>query len=137
MPWVSKLQRGDAPGLGSLQHMHLSPIQGRSLSALALCVHAQPCPTLQSHGLSPPGLSFHGVFQARILEWVAISYSRESSRFRDQTCVSCVSCIGRQILYRCAIWEVPKGLFKSPLGCIYQIYQLCCLFLSYFLFLYF
>ena len=40
---------------------------------------------------SPPGSSIHGTFQARILEWVAISYSRESSSARNQTCVSCVS----------------------------------------------
>ena len=36
---------------------------------------------------SPPGSSVHGVFQARILEWVAIPYSRESSQPRDQTCI--------------------------------------------------
>jgi len=34
---------------------------------------------------SPPGSTVHGVFQARILERVAISYSRESSQLRDQT----------------------------------------------------
>ena len=34
-----------------------------------------------------------GILQARILEWVAISFSRESSQPRDQTHVSCVSCI--------------------------------------------
>ena len=44
-------------------------------------------------------------FQARILEWVAISYSRGSSQCRDQTYISCVSYIGRQILYHCASWE--------------------------------
>ena len=38
-------------------------------------------------------LSAHGIFQARILEWVAISSSRGSSWSRDQNCVSCVSCI--------------------------------------------
>ena len=38
-------------------------------------------------------LSIHGVFQARILEWVAISSSRGSSRPKDQTQVSRVSCI--------------------------------------------
>ena len=37
---------------------------------------------------SPPGSSIHGIFQARILEWVAISFSRGSSRPRDQTRVS-------------------------------------------------
>ena len=39
---------------------------------------------------SPPGSSVHGIFQTGILEWVAISYSRGSSRSRDQTGVSCV-----------------------------------------------
>ena len=34
---------------------------------------------------SPPGSSVHGISQARILEWVAISFSRESSQPRDQT----------------------------------------------------
>ena len=45
------------------------------------------------------------LFQARIPEWVATSYSRGSSGPRDQTCISCVSCVGRQILYYCATWE--------------------------------
>ena len=50
---------------------------------------AQLCPTLcdpMDCGL--PGSSIHGIFQARILEWVAISFSRGSSRPRDQTQVS-------------------------------------------------
>ena len=37
--------------------------------------------------------------QARILEWIAISFSRESYSPRNQTWVSCVSCIVRQVLY--------------------------------------
>jgi len=41
-------------------------------------------------GCSPPGSSVHGISQARILEWVAISFSR-SSRPRDQTHVSCLA----------------------------------------------
>ena len=40
---------------------------------------------------SPPSSSFHGILQARILEWVAISFSRGSSRPRDQTQVSHVA----------------------------------------------
>ena len=47
---------------------------------------------------SPPDFSVYGIFQARILEWVAIYYSKKSSQLRDQTCVSC---IGSQILYHC------------------------------------
>ena len=42
---------------------------------------------------SLPGSSVHGIFPARILEWVAIYFSRRSSWPRDQTWVSCVSCI--------------------------------------------
>ena len=45
---------------------------------------------------SPPGSSVHGIFQARILEWVAISSSRGSSQPRDPTHVCC---IGRWVLY--------------------------------------
>ena len=40
-----------------------------------------------------------------ILEWVAIPFSRGSPQPRDLTCISCISCIGRQILYHCATWE--------------------------------
>ena len=45
---------------------------------------------------SPPGSSVHGISQARILEWVAISFSRGSFRPRNGTHVSC---IGRWVLY--------------------------------------
>ena len=51
---------------------------------------------------SPPGSSVHGIFQARILEWVAIPFSRGSSQRRDQTLISY---IGRQILYHWATGE--------------------------------
>ena len=40
-----------------------------------------------------------GILQARILEWVAMLSSRGSSRPRDRTHVSYVSCIGRRVLY--------------------------------------
>ena len=50
---------------------------------------AQSCPILfDPMDYSPPGSSVHGVFPARLLEWVAISSSKESSRPRDQTHVS-------------------------------------------------
>jgi len=51
---------------------------------------------------SPLGSSVHGICQARILEWVANSFSRGSSQPRDWTHVSC---IGRQILYHWATRE--------------------------------
>ena len=57
-------------------------------------MHAQLCPTLRSPmNCSPPGTSVHGNFQARILEWVAISSSRRSSQPRDRIHISCVSSI--------------------------------------------
>ena len=64
---------------------------------------AQSCPTLcNPMDCSPPCSSVHVIFQARILEWVAISFSRGSSRPRDWTHVSCT---GRRILYHWATWE--------------------------------
>ena len=53
---------------------------------------------------NPPGSSVHGIFQARIMEWVAIPFSRGSSWPRDRTLVSC---IGRRVLYHWAIREAP------------------------------
>ena len=40
---------------------------------------------------SPPGSSIHGILQARILEWVAIPFSRGSSQSRDRSQVSCIA----------------------------------------------
>ena len=47
---------------------------------------------------SSPGPYVHGILQGKILEWVAISYSRGASQPRDWANVSCISCIGRQII---------------------------------------
>ena len=50
---------------------------------------AQSCPTLCNPiDCSLPGSSVHGIFQARVLEWGAISFSRGSSQLRDLTLVS-------------------------------------------------
>ena len=46
-----------------------------------------------------PGSSVRGILQARILECVASTSSRASSRLRSQTCTFCVSCISRCVLY--------------------------------------
>ena len=61
---------------------------------------AQSRPTLCAPmNCSPSDSSVHGISQARILEQVAVSFSRGSSRPRGQTCISYVSCISRQGLY--------------------------------------
>ena len=78
------------------------------------CMSAQLCLTLRAlMDCSPPGSSIHGILQARIPEWVAVSFSRGSSQPRDRTRVSCVSCIGRQILYHWATWESPNWATQS------------------------
>ena len=83
------------------------------LSPLLRCmsVHVQLCPTLCNRMVCrPPGFSFHGISQARILEWAAVLPSSSGSSWaRNQTRVSCVSfCFGSQILYHCPTWEAPK-----------------------------
>ena len=61
------------------------------------CLAAQLCLTFcDPMDCHPPGSSVHGILQARILEWVAIFFSKWSSQPSDQTQVSC---IGRWILY--------------------------------------
>ena len=65
---------------------------------------SQPCPTLRKPmDCSLPGSSIHGIFQARILEWVAISFSRGSSRPRDWTQVSHI--VGRRFTLWATRWE--------------------------------
>ena len=61
--------------------------------SISVCVLvAQSCPTLcEPMDCSPPRSSVHEIFQARILEWVAISFSRGSSKPRDRTRVSCTA----------------------------------------------
>ena len=57
-----------------------------------LVLATQSCPTLcDPMDCIPPGSSVHEIFQARILEWVAISFSRASSHPRDRTPVSCTA----------------------------------------------
>ena len=71
-----------------------------------VCSVVQSCLTYcHPTDYSPPASSVQEVFQARILEWVTISFSRRSFQPRDQTCISCISYIVRQILYHCAMRE--------------------------------
>ena len=60
----------------------------------------QSCPILcDPVDCSLPGSSVHGILQARILGWVAMSFSRGSSLSRERTGVFYVSCMGKQVLY--------------------------------------
>ena len=78
------------------------------LESTCCCLAAKLCPTLcHPMDCSPLGSSVHEVFQARIWEWVDIFSCRRSAWLRDQTCVSC---IGRGILYCWATWEAPQNV---------------------------
>ena len=105
------LTQGSNPGLPYCRQMlyHLSH-QG-SHSIIYICIHTHTHTHTQTYMCakslpswstlcdpmdhSPPGSSVHGILQAKILEWVAISFSRRSSQPRDATCLSYVSCIDR------------------------------------------
>ena len=84
---------------------------------VCVCVSAHVCSSCltlsNSTDCSPPGSSFHGISQARLLEWVVISFSRESSWPGDWTRASCLSCISRQILYHWANWSVQNEFLLS------------------------
>ena len=92
---------------------------------------AQLCPTLcDPMDCSLPGFSVHGILQARILEWVTISFSRGSSRPRDRTRVS-------HIVGRCfTVWATREAytVCKIPftqLLCaqhwiLYMTLRVCC-----------
>ena len=72
---------------------------------------------------SPPGSSVHGIFQARILEQVAISSFRGLSQPRDRSCVSCVFCIGvfyLSIHYLTSVFmsSISFCLFIYPVGSV-------------------
>ena len=78
---------GDGEGQGSLVGCRVAKNQTRLSSSVVLV--AQSCPTLCNPvDWSLPGSSAHGILQARILEWVAMTFSRGSSRPSDQTQVS-------------------------------------------------
>ena len=56
-----------------------------------MCVLSRSVVAVSAIDYGPPSSSVHGILQAKILGWVAISHSRGSSQPKDQTCVSCVS----------------------------------------------
>ena len=73
----------------SLVHGHLALKRQKERKEKKESEVAQSCLTLcDPMDCSLPGSSVHGILQARILEWVAISFSRGSSRTRDRTQVS-------------------------------------------------
>ena len=81
-PWDSP---GKSTGVGSHFLLHCMKVKRESEVS-------QLCPTLSDPmDCSPPGSSVHGIVQARVLQWIAISFSRGSSQPRNQTRVSCIA----------------------------------------------
>ena len=105
-----------------------------------ICIHiscfcsvTKSCPTLwDSVDSSPLVSSVCEIFQARILEWVAISSSRGSSQPRNQTHVSCMACIGRRILYPWTnhlgslLYTPPPSGLPLQVTTVRQVGSLCC-----------
>ena len=78
------------------------------LAAAAAAKSLQSCPPLcDPTDSSPPGSSVPGILQARILEWVAISFSRGSFQPRNRTLVSCIA--GRFFTN----WAMRKALYND------------------------
>ena len=100
---------------------------------LVLSEVAQSCLTLcDPMDYSLPGSSVHGIFQARILEWVVISFSRESSQHRDWTWVSCIA--GRYMRFKTVNYHFDRNdrkFFKNlksvslqTIFCVYTMKRL-------------
>ena len=106
-PWGHK----ESDTTEGLSHTHKDNQQEPELTTLlfVFAVQLLSCiPLLRDPmGCSPPGPSVFGIFQARILDRVAISFSRGSSQPGNRTQVAC---IGRWILYHWATWETRHSL---------------------------
>ena len=112
-PWIAARQASLSITISrsSLRLMSIESVMPSSHLILKVKVKVKvkvkSCPTLcDPMECNLQGSSFHGILQATVLEWVAISFSRESSRARDRTLVSCIP--GRHF----NLWatrEAPRG----------------------------
>ena len=87
-----------------LNDRHFSSVKWSNAFCMCVCVpshfsHVWLCVTRWILARQA-SLSVGWILQARMLEWVAISSSRGCAQPRDRTCVSYVSCIRRQVLYK-------------------------------------
>ena len=106
--WAIRFFITELPGKPKSSGLKQMEADSTRLSSLSFC--AELCLTLcDPIHCSPPDSSVHGIFQARILEWVALSSSRGSFPSGDQAHISGT---GRQILYCWATW---KSLAKASL----------------------
>ena len=89
--WKTSCQLSNNLGKQNLSHLRKDRF-GAAFPSSSSLPFAQSCPTLcDPMDSNLPGSAVHGIFQARILEWAAISFSRGSSQPRDRTRVSCIA----------------------------------------------
>ena len=82
---LSQEAEGQLPGHAQPGPLSPSQIDGNSIFLCVLCLVAQSRPTLcDPTDCSPPGPSVHGILQARVLEWVAMPFSRLNSMSGQQ-----------------------------------------------------
>ena len=105
-----------APAPWAIQQPHISYLFHMCSVASVVSDSLWPC------RCSPPGSSVHGILQARILEWVTMPSSKGSSRPRDWTHVSYVSCTGRWIL--CQQCHLGSPSISHTIMYIFQHYSL-------------
>ena len=106
---------------GEIQLFYCMPLPVKTFWAFILTTHMSEVKwsrsvvsnSLWPHGIcSLPG-SIHGIFQARILEWVAISFSRGSSQPRDRTRVSLIAGRRFTVMLYYLYWYVPNATYRN------------------------
>ena len=92
-PWSPRCAAGPSQSRGSPENRAVTQDMSDDTNFLKNeSEKGKSCPALcDSMNCSLPGNSVHGILQARILEWVAMPFSRESFRPRDQAQVSCIA----------------------------------------------
>ena len=98
-PWTAAFQAPLSVGFSRQEYWSGVPLPSPILM-FRMCLVTQSCLTLcDPIDCNPPGFPVHGVLHARIVERVAIPFSRRSSLPRNRTRVSYISCIGKWVLY--------------------------------------
>ena len=95
------------PNPGHCIHLIFSPI-----SCLWCGLTAKSCWTLRPHGLLPTSLNCSWDFPGKNTGVACHFLLQELFPPRDRICISCISCIGRQILYHCITWEAPMAVIR-------------------------
>ena len=122
---TAHLQAWTIPQPGPLASQQWAPCYPEGLlQTLCVCAHSLSCvqlfttPWTIAHQVNLG----HGIFQARILEWVAVTYSGRYSRPRHWSWVSCVSCIGKWVLHHCGTWEAHRHSSGIKMGSVLEIF---------------